>query len=113
MEIDNRIKYAIEHTELIRPPQQNLATFGITDIYYYLLTQPVYAELVNKEEETVVREGRVIAERPKIITPYYLMNLFNGFEHGKEYADYLIHNYGLNEPGLLYRYRNEHQSENR
>ena len=107
MEIDNRIKYAIEHTELIRPPRQNLATFGTTDIHYYLLTQPVYTELMSKEEETVVREGRVIAERPKIITPYYLMNLFNGFEHGKEYADYLIRNHGLHEPGLLYRYRNE------
>lgn len=109
MEIDSRIQYAIEHTELVRPPKQNLATFGITDIYYYLLTQPLYSEMLDSkgEEETVVREGRVVAERPKIVTPYYLMNLFEGFEHGREYAEYLVRHYGSSEPGLLYRYRNE------
>ena len=55
----------------------------------------------------MVREGRVIAERPKIVTPYYLLNLFEGFEHGKEYAEYMLNKYGLHEPGLLYRYKNE------
>jgi hypothetical protein len=108
MEIDSRIQYAIEHTEFVRPPKQNLATFGVTDIYYYLLTQPVYSEMLDagREEETVVREGRMVAERPKIVTPYYLLNLFEGFEHGKEYANYLLRHYGSHEPGLLYRYRN-------
>jgi len=79
----------------------------VTDIYYYLLTKPVYSELDESLNETVVREGRVIAERPQIVTPYYLRNLFEGFEHGKEYAEYMLRNYGPNEPGLLYRYRNE------
>ncbi len=88
-------------------PEQKLATFGVTDIYYYLLTKPLYSELDDKLDETVVREGRVIAERPKIVTPYYLFNLFEGFEHGREYADYMLRHYGPNEPGLLYRYRNE------
>jgi len=107
MENDDRIRYAIEHTELVRPPRQALATFGITDIHYYLLTQPVYTDITGKTDETVVREGKVIAERPKIITPYYLLNLFQGFEHGQDYADYLLRTYGASEPGLLYRYRNE------
>ena len=107
MEADERIRYAIENTELVRPPRQALATFGISDIRYYLLTQPVYTDITGNTEETVVREGRVIAERPKIVTPYYLLNLFQGFEHGQEYADYVLRTYGANEPGLLYRYRNE------
>lgn len=107
MEAEERIKYAVEHTEIIRPPKQTLATFGITNIYYYLLTEPVYTELLGGREETVVREGRVIAERPKIVTPYYLLNLFEGFEHGKEYAEYMLRKYGPHEPGLLYRYKNE------
>lgn len=109
MEMDRRIQYALEHTELVRPPRQNLATFGITDIQYYLLTQPVYGELMDatSDQETVVREGRVVAERPKIVTPYYLLNLFQGFEHGREYAEYLVRHYGSSEPGLLYQYRNE------
>ena len=107
MEDEQRIRYAIEHTEVVRPPAQTLATFGLSNIYYYLLTEPIYAEILTKEEEAVVREGRAIVERPKIVTPYYLLNLFEGFEHGREYAEYILREYGPNEPGLLYRYRNE------
>ena len=112
MESEERIQYAIKNTEVIRPPRQTLATFGITNIYYYLLTEPAYSELVGKVEETVVREGRVIAERPKIVTPSYLVNLFQGFQHGKEYAEYILHKYGPHEPGLLYQYRNEPKAIN-
>ncbi len=107
METEERIRYAIEHTELVRKPKQALATFGISDIRYYLLTQPVYADICDSPAETVVREGRVIAEKPRIVTPYYLINLFQGFEHGREYAEYVLRTFGANEPGLLYRYRNE------
>lgn len=106
MDIEEKIKYVIEHTEVIRPPKQRLATFGTSVIHYYLLTEPVYAEL-TKVEETVVREGKVTAERPRIVTPSYLLNLFEGFEHGKEFARYILKKYGPNEPGLLYKYKNE------
>ncbi|MCJ7618281.1 MAG: hypothetical protein MUO43_17270, partial [Desulfobacterales bacterium] len=68
MEADERIQYVIEHTEVLRAPTQSLATFGTTNIYYYLVTE--LAEWVN-----VVREGRVIAAKPKIVTPSYLINL--------------------------------------
>ncbi|MBM3149372.1 MAG: hypothetical protein FJZ88_05000, partial [Chloroflexi bacterium] len=60
MEVDERIQYAIERTEVLRPPQQSLATFGATNIYYYIVTELV-------ESANVVREGRVIAARPKIV----------------------------------------------
>ena len=107
MNHDEAIQYAIEHTEVLRTPKQGLATFGTTSVYYYLITQPTYADVFNVNDETVVREGRVIAERPKIVTPYYLANLFEGFEHGGEYARFLLGKYGAKEQGLLYRYRNE------
>jgi hypothetical protein len=107
MDEEEKIQYIIEHTEVLRPPRQYLATFGISNIYYYLLTEPVYAQLLDKVDETVVREGRVIAESPKIVTPSYLVNLFEGFEHGREYAQFILKKYGPHEPGLLYRYRNE------
>lgn len=107
MEDKERFQYAIENTEIVRLPKQSLATFGISTIYYYLVTEPVYTELISESEETVLREGKVIAERPKIVTPYYLLNLFEGFEHGKEYAEYMVNTYGLHEPGLLYKYKNE------
>ncbi|MFC2000133.1 hypothetical protein ACFLXE_05185 [Chloroflexota bacterium] len=107
MEDEQRIRYAIERTEVVRYPEQTLATFGLTNVYYYLLTEPVYSELLSEEDEAVVREGKVIVERPKIVTPYYLLNLFEGFEHGTEYAHYMLREFGPNEPGLLYRYKNE------
>ena len=107
MDIDERIQYAIENTLILRSPRQKLSTFGLTSMYYYLLTEPIYDELVDKVKETVVREGKVISERPQIVTPYYLLNLFEGFQHGREYADFIIRKYGPNEPGLLYKYKNE------
>ena len=76
MEIDDaRIKEAVARTEILRTPKSNLLTFGTTNIYYYLVTEPAYADLNQGIVETVVREGRVMAEKPRIVTPYYLNNL--------------------------------------
>ena len=72
---DERITYAARNTEILRLPQQTLATFGMTNIGYYLVTKPIYSELAKDVTETVVREGRVIADRPRIVTPYYLSRL--------------------------------------
>lgn len=102
-----KIEYVVENTEVLRPPKQALVTFGSTTVHYYLVTEPVYVELSDIADETVIREGKVIAERPKIVTPSYLVNLFQGFEHGKEYAEFMLREYGPHEPGLLYRYKNE------
>lgn len=104
---DQRIKDAISHTEVLRPPKQMLATFGITNIHYYLVTEPVYAELAEAEAETVVREGRVIAQRPRVVTPYYLNRLEGFSQDAKSYFDYLYKSFGPDAPGLLYSYRNE------
>lgn len=103
------ISLAARQTEVLRPPQQALATFGQTTIAYYLLSKPVYADILPSGEETVIRQGTVKAERPQIITPYYLMSLFRGFEHGEEYARHLLQEHGPNSPGLMYSYRNELQ----
>ena len=29
---DERIEYAVRHTEILRPPRQSLATFGTTNV---------------------------------------------------------------------------------
>ena len=60
METDDKIKYALEHTELIRAPRQELDTFGSSVIDYYVVT-----ELVGNL--SVVRDGKVFAERPKLL----------------------------------------------
>ncbi len=94
-------------TEVVRAPKRALATFGSTAIDYYLLSEPLYGELGFASTETVLRTGKVLAERPQIVTPYYLLNLFRGFAHGQEYARYLIDQHGPGAPGLMYSYRNE------
>jgi hypothetical protein len=102
-----RIEYAARHTEIVRHPRQHLATFGITNIYYYLLSEPTYSELSNEANETVIREGRVIAERPKIVTPYYLTHL-EGFSYdARQYFEKIMMMHGPNAPGLFYTYKNE------
>ncbi len=104
---DERIKYAIQHTEILRVPKQSLSTFGTTNIYYYLVTEPVYSELVKNITETVVREGRVIAERPRIVTPYYLSRLEGFSPEARKYFEALIRTHGPDAPGLFYTYKNE------
>ncbi len=108
MEINNeRVEYAARHTEILRPPKQSLATFGTTNVYYYLVTEPAYSEVTPAANETVVREGRVIAERPRIVTPYYLSRLEGFSPDAREYFGKLIRAYGAGAPGLFYTYRNE------
>ncbi len=111
---DERIRAAVLNTEILRAPKRNLATFGTTNIYYYLVTEPAYGRLVGKAatSETVIREGKVIAERPRIVTPYYLSRV-GGFSSGaKRYLEMLVDMYGPSAPGLFYSYRNEPQKLN-
>ena len=104
---DERIKYAVRHTEILRAPKQSLSTFGTTNIYYYLVTEPAYSELIKKVTETVVREGRVIAERPRIVTPYYLSRLEGFSPEARRYFEALTRTHGRDAPGLFYTYKNE------
>jgi hypothetical protein len=102
-----RIEQAARYTEILRHPRQHLATFGITNIYYYLLSEPVYSEITNDTSETVIREGRVIAERPKIVTPYYLTHLEGFSFDARRYFETLLSMHGPDTPGLFYTYKNE------
>ena len=104
---DERIRYAVRQTEILRLPKQTLSTFGTTNINYYLVTEPAYSELVKGVTETVIREGRVIAERPRIVTPYYLSRLEGFSPEARKYFDMLIKMHGANAPGLYYTYKNE------
>jgi hypothetical protein len=99
MESDERIQFAIEHTEIVRRPKQKLATFGTTNVYYYLIS-----ELMDRVN--VVREGRVIAAKPKIVTPTYLINLEGFSAEATRFFELLAGKYP-NESGIFYSYRND------
>ncbi|MDX9802940.1 MAG: hypothetical protein WCS74_04990 [Dehalococcoidales bacterium] len=104
---DERIAEAVRQTLIIRPPRQLLDTFGVTNIGYYMVTSPTYAEIDKKNNETVIRKGRVIANRPRVVTPYYLSRLEGFSSDARQYFDSLIHQHGANTPGIYYTYRNE------
>ena len=79
-----------------------------TNIAYYVVTEPIYSDVdPGKKEEGVVRTGRVIAERPTIITPAYAMNLQGFSKEAYEYFREVAQSAGPNSPGILYQYRNE------
>ncbi len=103
---DETIRNAVAQTEILRAPKQSLYTFGTTNINYYLLTRPVYSE-AGAPAETVVRDGKVIAERPRIVTPYYLSRLEGFSSEARRYFEALMQEFGPQSPGVLYSYRNE------
>jgi len=104
---DEKIREAVRHTDILRWPKQSLATFGMTSIYYYLVTEPAYADLVKNVTETVVREGRIIAEKPRVVTPYYLSRTEGFSSEARRYFELLTSKHGPSVPGLFYTYRNE------
>ena len=98
---------ALEKTYVVRYPKQHLATFGVTNINYYVVTSPVYADSLPGDKEGVVRKGRVVAERPTIVTPYYALKLQGFSEEAYDYLQFLADRLGPNSPVILYQYRNE------
>ena len=97
--MDDKIKYVLEHTELIKAPRQELATFGSSIIDYWVVT-----ELAGNV--SVVRDGKVIAEPPRIVTPTYLVNVEGFSAQAKGYLNMMAGEHP-DEPGVFYKYKNE------
>jgi hypothetical protein len=78
--------YAIENTRVIIAPEQNIATFGSTSFNFYLIS-----ELMDRVDRVRVRNGKIHAERPQILTPeHYCRLLLEGFgAKAERYVDRL------------------------
>jgi hypothetical protein len=78
--------YAIENTQVILAPEQQIATFGTTSFHFYLIS-----ELMDRVDQVRVRNGKIHAERPQILTPeHYCRLLLEGFgEKAQRYVDQL------------------------
>ncbi len=85
MKMDEKIRYAIEHTEILKLPQKLLSTFDSTTIHYYILTEPLYLEFEGRspESETVIREGKITWQKPKLITSSYMLRVEGFSEKAK------------------------------
>lgn len=102
-----RLVEAAAQTEVVRAPRQLLLTFGVTELDYYVVTEPSYSEVIPGPPEAVVREGRVSAKRPAVVTPGYMSRLEGFGDDAYRYFGDLARQFGPNSPGLLYSYSNE------
>ena len=83
---EDNFQYAVENTEVILAPQGKIATFGHTSFRFYLIR-----ELMDNVNEVRVRDGRIHAERPQILTPdHFSRLLLEGFgEKAERYIERL------------------------
>ena len=83
---EDDFQYAIENTRVILAPQRKIASFGSTSFRFYLIS-----ELMDQVNEVRVRDGRIHAERPQILTPeHYCRLLLEGFgEKAEKYVEQL------------------------
>ena len=78
--------YAVNNTEIVMLPSKHLETFGATMLNYHMVS-----ELMDSVNQVRVREGRMHANRPQIITPEaYSQTLLEGFgDEAQRYIDWL------------------------
>ena len=83
---EDDFQYALENTRVIRPPQRLIETFGTTSFRFFLVS-----ELMDHVDRVRVRDGRIHAERPTIVSPHhYSKLLLEGFgEEARGFADWL------------------------
>ena len=91
--------YAVNNTEVVLMPTRRLETFGATMLNYHMLS-----ELMDTVNQVRVREGRIQAFRPQIITPTLFTNsLLEGFgKEAEEYVEWLRRNASDLPPILRY-----------
>lgn len=78
--------YAVNNTDIVLMPGRHLETFGATVLNYRLIS-----EMMDSVNQIRVREGRLRAHQPHIITPEaYADTVLEGFgEQASQYVDWL------------------------
>jgi hypothetical protein len=86
---EDTVQYAIENTRVLHAPERRIATFGQTTFRFFLIT-----ELMDSANQVRVRDGRLHAERPQIITPSHIQRmLMEGFgERAEGFVGWLREN---------------------
>jgi hypothetical protein len=110
MGIDERIKYVLKQTKILKWPEHLLATFGSSTVYYYVLTEPIYSEFEKHSRETVIREGKITWGQPKILTPSYILKS-EGFSEEARKAYEILVKENPDLAGILYPLELQIESE--
>lgn len=102
--------YAVNNTDIVLMPGGHLETFGTTVLNYHLIS-----ELMDSVGQIRVREGRIKAGQPQIVTPEtYSRVMLEGFgEEAGKYVDWLKeHEKNIRILQYGYSLRRESFSEN-
>lgn len=83
---EDDLQYAMENTKVIVSPERRIETFGATSFHFFLVT-----ELMDRVNQIRVRDGRIHADRPQILTGENFAKLtLEGFgEKARKFADLL------------------------
>lgn len=83
---EHDFQYALENTRVIRHPAQSIQTFGTTSFRFFLVS-----ELMDQIDRVRVRDGRIHAERPQIVSPLNLQKMMlEGFgDQAQQFAGLL------------------------
>lgn len=81
--------YAMENTRVVVQPKNVIETFGTTTFRFLLVS-----ELMDETNAVRIREGRIDAERPRIMSPHHFSKLLlEGFgDSAQSYADWAEQN---------------------
>lgn len=76
--------YAAKSTRIVYSPPKVLETFGETSVRYFMLT-----EVLDTVGQVRIRQGKVSAQRPRVIMPRYFVNhaLVNFGEEARQYIE--------------------------
>jgi hypothetical protein len=83
---EDELQYALENTKVIFSPERRIETFGATSFHFYLVT-----ELMDSANEIRIRDGRIQADRPQILTAENIAKLtLEGFgDKARKFAEML------------------------
>ncbi len=112
MELYEKIRLALKNTEVILEPKELISSYGSTTVHYYMLATPMYLQFEgkSKDSETIVREGRITWQKPKLLTPSYMLRL-EGFSEEARKALEMLAMEDSDLAMLLYKLRLVRDSE--
>ncbi len=106
MEMEEKIKKAMEKTSIILDPKELISSYSTTTVRYLMLTVPMYLGFEGKadDSETIIREGKITWQKPKLLTPSYMLRI-EGFSEEARKAFEMIASEDNDLAMVLYRLR--------
>ena len=101
MPLSSNYRNAFENTKVLLPPKHLLSTFGSTTLRYILLSG-----IEGDPQHCRLRKGSVSAERPKILSPEFWKQRFEGFEDSDDVTQMMEQIYGDAFRSLEYGFKN-------